>query len=77
MDEVLARVRADYDRDPAREWDRLESGAQNRLEYLVTTTALERHLPPLDRPRRVLAAGGGPGRYTLLLAGRGYRVTLR
>lgn len=76
MEDPLDKVRAFYDGDPEREWKRLESGAQNRLEYLVTVHALEQHLPRLDRPRRVLDAGGGPGRYTVLLAGRGYQVTL-
>ncbi|MCL4545370.1 MAG: class I SAM-dependent methyltransferase [Chloroflexi bacterium] len=76
MDGTLSRVRAAYDRDAEREWCRLEAGAQSRLEFLITSYALQRHLPPLDRPCRVLDAGGGPGRYTLLLAGWGYSVTL-
>jgi ubiquinone/menaquinone biosynthesis C-methylase UbiE len=76
MDQQAARVRASYDREPEREWDRLTSGAQNRLEFLITRHALRRHLPSLDHPRQVLDAGGGPGRYALHLAGSGYRVTL-
>src|SRR5207247_1884993 len=72
----LSRVQTAYDRDPEREWGRLELGAQDRLEYLITSHALTRHLPPRDRPRHVLDAGGGPGRYTIDLARRGYRVTL-
>ncbi len=76
MDDTLSRVRDAYDRDPEREWRRLETRAQFRLEHLVTWHALERHLPALDRPRRVLDAGGGPGRYTVDLARRGYAVTL-
>jgi SAM-dependent methyltransferase len=78
VDDTAARVRAAYDADAEREWRRLETGAQNRLEYLVTSEALARHLPPVaagDGPR-VLDAGGGPGRYALDLAARGYRVTL-
>jgi SAM-dependent methyltransferase len=71
-----ARVRAAYDADPEREWGRLESGTQFRLERIVTWHALERHLPPAAAAPRVLDAGGGPGRYALELAGRGYRVTL-
>ena len=74
--EELAEVRAAYDADPEREWRRLEGGAQARLEYLVTGHALERHLPPATGKPRVLDAGGGPGRYTIALAARGYRVTL-
>ena len=72
----LARVRAAYDRDPEREWGRLEGGAQARPEFVVTMHALGRHLPPPDRPCHLLDAGGGPGRYTLALARQGYRVTL-
>lgn len=76
MADDVGRVRAGYDRDPEREWRRLEGGAQARLEFLVTLHVLERHLPPPDRPWQLLDAGGGPGRYTLVLARRGYRVTL-
>jgi SAM-dependent methyltransferase len=70
-----ARVRAAYDADPEREWERLESGTQFRLERVVTWHALERHLPPASEAPLVLDAGG-PGRYALELAARGYRVTL-
>ncbi len=76
MAQDLARVRASYDRDPEREWRRLEGGAQARLEYTVTMHVLARHLPPPDPPCHMLDAGGGPGRYTLALARRDYRVTL-
>lgn len=76
MVDDLTRVRASYDRNPEREWRRLEGGAQARLEYIVTMHALARHLPPPDPPCHVLDAGGGPGRYTLALAERGYHVTL-
>lgn len=76
MRDDLDRVRASYDRDPEREWRRLEGGAQARLEYVVTLHVLARHLPPPDSARHLLDAGGGPGRYTLALAERGYRVTL-
>jgi ubiquinone/menaquinone biosynthesis C-methylase UbiE len=76
VDEQLARIRRAYDRDPEREWARLETGAQNRLELLITSHALERDLPAPAHLGPVLDAGGGPGRYTILLAERGYRVTL-
>jgi SAM-dependent methyltransferase len=76
MADDLARVRASYDRDPEREWQRLAGGAQARLEYLVTTHVLTQYLPPPDAACHVLDAGGGPGRYTLDLAAQGYRVTL-
>ena len=55
------------------ERDRLSAG-QGALELLRTQQLLERYLPP---PPAVLAdIGGGPGRYALWLAGRGYRVHL-
>ena len=72
----IQRTRAAYDRYADREWSRLESGAQHRLEYLVTLNVLRRHLPPPQQSVHVLDAGGGPGRYTIALAERGYRVTV-
>lgn len=68
------RVCEAYDQDPEHEWQRLTGGAQARLEYLITSHVLECHLPPA--PARILDAGGGPGRYTIDLARRNYRVTL-
>lgn len=68
------RVREAYDEDPEHEWQRLTGSAQARLEYLITSHVLERHLPPA--PARMLDAGGGPGRYTIDLARRNYCVTL-
>ena len=78
MEDTLAQVRAAYDHDPEWEWRRLDSGAQYRLEHLVTMHALKRHLPALtqDRPCHVLDAGGGPRRYTLALAAQGYTMSL-
>ena len=78
MKDTLAQVRAAYDHDPEWEWRRLESGAQYRLEQLVTMHALKRHLPAVipDRHCHVLDAGGGPGRYTLALAAQGYMMSL-
>ena len=45
MTDTLAQVRAAYDRAPEHEWYRLVGGAQARLEYLITTHALQQHLP--------------------------------
>lgn len=74
--DTLAQVRDWYDRDPEFEWRRLEWRVQYRIEHLVTRHALSRHVPPPARSVRILDAGGGPGRYTIALAERGYRVTL-
>jgi ubiquinone/menaquinone biosynthesis C-methylase UbiE len=55
------------------ERDRLTAG-QGALELARTQVLLQRHLPA---PPAVLAdVGGGPGRYALWLAERGYRVHL-
>ncbi|MCP4517526.1 MAG: class I SAM-dependent methyltransferase, partial [Delftia sp.] len=60
-----------YDQQAQQEWERLE---RCRTEFSVTLRALLEHLPP--PPARVLDCGGGPGRYALELARRGYEVTL-
>ncbi len=60
-----------YDSDPAREWARMD---RHRTEFAVTLRALAEYLPP--PPARVLDCGGGPGRYAIELARRGYEVTL-
>ena len=65
-------VRAYYESFGPREWQRLDT-PEGRLEWAVTTEALRSYLPPKGR---VLDLGGGPGRYTLWLAQRGYRVVL-
>ena len=56
-----------------KEWKRLIKDAYHRLEYETTLHFLEEHLP---RKGLILDAGGGPGRYTIELARRGYEVVL-
>ncbi len=65
-------VRAYYATFGENEWQRLTWPA-GAIEFAVTTHALERHLPLAGR---VLDIGGGPGRYSIWLAERGYRVVL-
>ena len=60
-----------YDQNAEAEWSRLD---RHRLEFAVTQRILKDYLPP--PPASVLDIGGGPGRYSILLAQRAYRVTL-
>lgn len=55
------------------EWRRLIQDAYHRLELETTLHYLEKYLPEKGL---ILDAGGGPGRYTLELAKRGYQVVL-
>lgn len=66
-------VRAYYASFGEREWARLESPDDGRVEFLVTCHTLSAHLAP---GTRVLDLGGGPGRYTIWLARQGHRVVL-
>jgi S-adenosylmethionine-dependent methyltransferase len=69
--DVQRAVQNLYRSTPEREWQRME---RHRTEFAVTLRALDAHLPPA--PARVLDCGGGPGRYAIALAQRGYEVTL-
>jgi SAM-dependent methyltransferase len=62
-----------YDTRAEYEWTRLFQDGYHQLEYLVTMHFLEKHLP---KHGLILDAGGGPGRYSIELAGRGYDVVL-
>lgn len=66
-------VRSFYAGFGEREWGRLDRPADGQLEFAITTAMLAQHLPAHGR---VLDNGGGPGRYSLWLAERGYRVSL-
>jgi S-adenosylmethionine-dependent methyltransferase len=67
----LEFIRQYYDRNPQHEWERAE---RHRTEFAITWKVLETYLPPA--PAQVLDCGGGPGRYAIQLARRGYAVTL-
>ena len=67
----VAAVQRFYDTDAEGEWARLD---EHRTEFAVSLRALGEYLPPA--PARVLDCGGGPGRYAIELASRGYRVTI-
>jgi len=59
--------------NPESEWDRLVRSPYHSLEFLVYLHHITTHLQTRDL---ILDAGGGPGRYTIELARRGYQVVL-
>jgi SAM-dependent methyltransferase len=61
-----------YAEHAEREWERLEETPVKRLEFEGTVETLAEELPETGR---VLDAGGGPGRYSIWLAERGYDVS--
>jgi len=67
----VSEVERYYDRQVEHEWSRLE---RHPIEFGVTLRALEDYLP--RPPAAILDVGGGPGRYSIALAARGYVVTL-
>jgi len=67
--ELVLQYYASFHED---EWNRL-TWPEGVVEFAVTTHALSKYLPPAGR---VLDIGGGPGRYSIWLAQRGYRVVL-
>jgi SAM-dependent methyltransferase len=66
-------VRAYYASFGEREWQRLTNPDDGAVEFVFTKELLTRYLPPSGR---ILDLGGGPGRYTIWLAQRGYQVVL-
>jgi len=69
MDEITKIVRDFYNESVEYEYNRIA----NRPEFLLTCRMLDRYIKPGDK---VLDIGGGPGRYSLYLAGKGCDVTL-
>lgn len=67
----MSDVEGYYDRKANEEWNRFD---QHRTEFAVTLNALNEFLP--KSPCKILDIGGGPGRYSIALAKRGYEVTL-
>ena len=62
-----------YSQISAREWKRLVKDEAHRLELDTSLHFLQKYLP---KHGLILDAGGGPGRYTIELAKRGYDVVL-
>ncbi|MBI4145316.1 methyltransferase domain-containing protein [Candidatus Woesearchaeota archaeon] len=68
-----ALAKAVYSKGVLYEWKRLVKDPFHRLEFETTLHFLTKHLP---RKGLILDAGGGPGRYSIELAKRGYDVVL-
>ncbi|MDD5219430.1 MAG: class I SAM-dependent methyltransferase [Candidatus Bipolaricaulis sp.] len=65
-------VRKYYNHEVDWEWERLAT-PYRRFEMASTLRLIDDHFP---RTGRIADIGGGPGRYTIELLRRGYRVTL-
>lgn len=63
-------IREYYNAAVQSEWERLD---RHPVEFTITRHFLDRYIMPGNR---VLDIGGGPGRYSLYLAGKGCDVTL-
>ena len=62
-----------YNQNPEVEWNRLTETFYRKIEYEVVMHYLQKYLPPAGK---IADLGGGPGRFSLELARRGYQVTL-
>jgi ubiquinone/menaquinone biosynthesis C-methylase UbiE len=69
--EDRVRMRARYDDQGEREWERLEKDPQNRVAYEIHRRFLNRYIKEGDH---VLEVGAGPGRYTFDLANMGATI---
>jgi ubiquinone/menaquinone biosynthesis C-methylase UbiE len=67
------RIRNYYSEQGVKEWKRLVQDPYHQVEFITTMHFLKKYLP---KRGHILDAGGGPGRYTVALAKRGYDVTL-
>lgn len=73
MEDLEKTIKKFYTEYGESEWKRLEKSFIHRLEFITTKKYLDKYLPAEGL---VLDAGGGPGRYTIELAKRGYDVIL-
>ncbi len=71
MREETEAIRAHYNADPLKEWDRLQK--RTPYEKYITIRMMDRYIRPGDT---ILDIGGGPGHYSIHYAGLGHDVTL-
>jgi len=71
--EVGRTVKEWFTKTASYEWRRLMKDSYHQIEFFVTEHFLTGYLP---EEGLILDAGGGPGRYTIELAKRGYEVIL-
>lgn len=72
-DELRRMVKEWFTQTASSEWHRLKQDPYHQIEFFVTIHFLNKYLPEKGL---ILDAGGGPGRYTIELARRGYEVIL-
>ncbi len=71
--DISRMVKEWFAKNARHEWRRLKQDPYHEIEFMVTMHFLSKYLPEKGL---ILDAGGGPGRYTIELAKRGYEVTL-
>jgi 2-polyprenyl-3-methyl-5-hydroxy-6-metoxy-1,4-benzoquinol methylase len=62
-----------YKKTAGHEWKRLQLNPYHQIELIITMHFLEKYLP---KKGVILDAGGGPRRYTISLANKGYDMVL-
>jgi len=72
-EEISRMVKEWFTKTAKHEWRRLKQDPYHQIEFFVTMHFLSKYLPEKGL---ILDAGGGPGRYTIELAKRGYEVIL-
>ncbi|QUH19483.1 class I SAM-dependent methyltransferase [Alkaliphilus sp. B6464] len=69
---MIDKVREYYDKAAEAEWNRLNN-SYSRIEYNSTVYLIEKYFP---KTGHILDIGSGPGRYSLELLKKGYKVSL-
>ena len=72
-DEIGGMVKEWLTQTASYEWWRLKQDPYHQIEYFLTMNFLAKYMPEKGL---ILDAGGGPGRYAIELARRGYEVIL-